>query len=350
MSSALAALSLRRALPRRFLILAIAIAAAIVATARPTGLGEGGALRREGAWAVLAITLLPFVVHRAACAIPRWRAGEIDWLAKSPAPRAAVIAAAACGIATGVIAVLVGIAAVAELSAWSAGGDRSDPQRRISSSRLEGPCVLDGREPARWTVERPRGARRARVELAYVPLDVFADVEMAVRDPRSGERRSTVARVTARTSIAVDAPADVDSAQIELELRRLGGGGIALLAEARVDWLGPAPSARLASLSLFAHAALAALAAAAIAFGLGSWMGPMLATGSTVSLALLGALVGPRAAALWPTMAFVEALDIAGRGVVPEAPGAATALASAAAAAAGLALAWLGTRRWRTGR
>jgi len=340
----LAALAFRRSVTRGFVLGALALAAVVVASQRAPTLDTGSAIAREGVWTVLILCLAPVLVRRAAATVGVWRSGEIDWLAKAPVARATVIVSAWLGTFAAALSVTGVIALAAELASPDAGAC----ERRVGTTPAPANLVLDGTAPARWIVDdRPTGEVRARVYLAFVPIAVAADVEFVARDLSTREERLARARIASRTTLEVAVPRG--NGPVELELRRVGAGGIVLLAEQRVDWLVTSSSARAASLATAAHVALAFAAWLAIALGLGAWMGGGIATASALALTLPGWLAengGLRSA--WPAADLAETLDLVGRGVIPDLPSGTAVLGSVLGTVVGLALALAGTRTWRS--
>lgn len=347
MSAPFARLAARRTLPRA-LVLATLISGLLAVTTLRTsqtpfesGL-DPGATARAGAWTLMAIALGPWLVFRAAATVARWRRGEIDWLASTPASRLQLMVSAWFGTFAASLAVVAVVATVAELTVPV---DRSTFALR---TRLETPerAVIDGSNTLRWSSAVPevRPGSKLRLQLAFVPIEVFADVEWSAT--RGSERTEVRQRVFSRCALDVDAPSG--SGEVTFELARVEGGGIVLFDEPGLAVLEPGASSRASSTALALHCALVLAAWSALALGFGAWMRPTIAFASLAALSFATFVIELDAlAAFLPWIELAKAFDSSSRGVVPAWPTWSAYGSTIALVATGLALACAGTRRWR---
>lgn len=319
------------------------------------------ALTLAGVWSALLVVAAPWLVLRAAAVVPRWRSGEVDWLASAPRTTLSLALSAAAGLGLALALVVVGAAAVAGLAARGAGGPGSAPELRLGRALSMPAAVLDGTAPLRLELEAGPRASEVRVRLFPVAggagatgggaARVRLTVTRAASDTGSGAGAGSYpdalawaeVRVAGRTELR--APLPPGSGPCTLELARLGEGPLVALAAGSAEALEPVRSPLAADLAL-AGRALATLASwCALALGLGAWIGRPLAALLTLSLALLGLTSG--GALPVAGTGLVRALALAGEGVVPPAVGAGELARAGLGIALGLALARAGLASWR---
>jgi len=347
-------LALRRTLTPTFALAAAAIlAAATQLRWAPEQLWNGGGAThvpgwaRQGLWTIGALTLLPVLVHKAASTIPRWRAGEVDWLAKSPANRGGILLSTWCGAALAAAVVVAMIALAAELAARS-----SEPALRLVS-RLPAPngALIDDDAHLNWSVgaRAARGGDLLRVGVVMIASQPSADVVVsALRRAGDGtvRRNDTHAHVVAACELEVAVPAG-DGA-LELELKREQPGAIVALDGGGVAWLTPIESARTISVDLAVNMWLATVAWLGLALGCGAWVSPLLALLTLLCVSLFSWIGASTVLdAWWPWGAVPDALDLSSRGISAGPPTIPRVLGALACVALGLLLARIDVATWR---
>lgn len=352
MNRHLASLALRRSLTPGFavtaaLVLALATRVPWAPSSEWSGAAQirAGAFAREGVWTVLMLALLVVLVHKASSTVPRWRRGEVDWLAKSPANRTGIVVATWLGQAFAALLIVAAIALAAELTARD-----TQPALRLMA-RIPGAdgALVDEHARLQWNVDLPPARAGDRLQVGVSMIANLPSAEVRFAAARRGSdgavhRRETNAHVTAATSIEVEVP-EGDGA-VELELSRTGA--IVALDGSGTTWLRPIGSASEISFDISAQVALAVLAWLALAFGCGAWVSPALATSTIVALALSTWVGGGSALdAWWPWSALPAAVGAAGRSVAPGMPTAAHVCGALACIALGLALARVNVATWR---
>ena len=347
MNAGFVRLHLRRALPLGFALAATALAVFIVGTETTAqdelALVSARALSRASTWSTLTLVLVPYLIWGAARTISAWREGEVDWIAKAPVSRLRLIASAWCGASLAAALVVAGCACAAEFAArGSASGER-----RVAVCDAPPNLILDDAQAQRWTIEAPARdeCSKLRLYITIVAIEPSAFVQVRARRANGG---ATIARKQFAAHGTLDIETPPGAGQVELEIARVEGGAIVMLARDRVDALLEGVDARQASLALAARITLALAAWLALALGLGAWLSAGIATWAALALTLPALLVDDNAAMAWlPWHGLGEALELCERGVVPEALGLAPLVGSASLVALGLALGVAGTRTWR---
>jgi hypothetical protein len=339
----LAQLAFWRAVPRGYWIAWFLVAAVTIATQRgalselPADVDAAGTVR-SGAWIALALCIVPWIVLRAASQVAGWRAKEVEWLAKSPESPVSIATSAFAGIlAAG--CVLIALSAVAVELATPAGNVKL---RRIGALEPDGLVGIHSeRTVYHWRLDVPESPPGAslRVHLAFVPTDAYADVEW--RAERAGHSNVATARVS--SSCTVDVALPTGPGPVQVELRRVGGGGLVLLDERNVDHLAPVASERFASVTVALKLACATAAWIALALGFGSTLAPWLATLALLATTIAFELLRIRE----PWGSLPEILELCSRGIVPEPPSLALLRPVAILVVCGIWLAGIGARRRR---
>ena len=328
MNLRLAELALRRHLPKAIVVV-LALAAVLLARASwappaewIAGADPGAverALTRQGIWTLLLLLAVPLLVARAAGIVGKWRRGEIDWIASSPASSIGVLLSTWAGGALASALAIAGIALAAELAAGaSPAGARVE--RRISSDRAllrEHGGALAGvsRELAR--LDPPPGSRLV-AKVVLVAGAPACDVRFALERRSAGARTAAnvaVRRISGRAKIEVEIPPGPGELALAIEaldpgaLVAFDGDGLALVT--------PVASERCASLALAARAWIACCAWIALALGAGAWVSG--ATAALFAFALTApAWLGEASARwdAWPWSGLPDALELAGEGLV----------------------------------
>ena len=362
MNAGLVLLALRRALApvvvlAWVVLLAVALrhdwaggSAALEATAGDAdaeGLARG--LGRAGAWIVIVLAVVPLLVARAARVVPTWRAGEGDWIGSRSLGRAAVAASMMLGSWAGAAAILLATFASIELCA----GPAIEPARAWLAIALPAARWIEPGAPLAVVLadpgERAPAGSRARVELAFAEASGSAS-EVVLRATRLGSgaessrERSTSARLAGRGAVEVELPPGPGDVRLEIAAPRAGSR--VLPSPGEIEIWAPCASDRSAGARILARLLAASLAWMGLALGLAAWM-----SAPSASLAVLAAWIaawlGDATPAWLPGGDLWSALDTVGSGRVPAAPDPGAHAVALACAALGLALAILGTRRWR---
>ena len=354
MNTGLVRLALRRSLAGGPWLVALAFVAWSASWAPSEALGGlltevdpervARALTRRGVWSALLLLAVPWAVSRAAAAIPRWRQGEIAWLASAPASRARIVASTALGQALAATGVVACIAFVAESAAARAAGAPLFARRAPEALRPIGALDLGSAllelpgQALSFEVDPPPEAAVVRVELVAVAGGNAARVRLALT--RGSARESAEIAVHGRAEVRCAIPEGSGSLGVALE--RLGPGPIAAVVGAEL--LERVRDERLAGVALATRALAALLAWQALAFGCGAWMRAELAAGLALALAL-SACVLPGASLAGAGLP--GALALAGEGLVPGRLGLTSALGTVLALLAGVGLAGAGLSDWR---
>jgi hypothetical protein len=353
---ALAALVARRVFERGTLVLMLALAVLLVARAEPSADAHAASelhaapavaagLARQACWIALLLSGSAVLAFSAARSAHAWCGPEAGWVLARRARGGALAAAALCGFALALLPLLAACFGSAELAAARA--QSSSPANGTAWQQLRelpGPqaLLLAGDAPLRWTIEDPRARipERARIRLCASagPGAPSTACELSAR--RAGAQTSTRARVHGRSWIELDVPPGAGA--LELVFQREAGASWIALGARTSALLAPIGSARAGSWRVAAHAGVALLALAALAFACGTRMNAGLALALCASVAL-PACFGERGWQWLPGAPLSDALAQLGQGVAPAWPGAAqcaqaAALVLAAALAAAAAL------------
>jgi hypothetical protein len=365
MNAGLCVLALRRALAPAVLVawallLAVVLgpgradagtidaASGAIAGSEPTAIARG--LAREGAWVAVLIGILPLLVVRAARLVPRWRAGEGDWLGSRALGRPAIAASTFVGTFAGAAGLLAATCAVIELSTGEAGSTL----RRSGSIPLPAAAWITPETPLVVTVPSSKAlarstpgdldkGTRARVELAFGDAAGSAAeiVLLARRSDREIVRR---ARLATHGTVEVELP--LGEGPLEIVITAPLAGSRAYLVTGEIELWTPEASERAGSRAVIARLLPAVLAWIALAFGLGAWMSAASATWAVVAAWTAIWLSDARPAWL-PGADLWEALDTVGAGRVPAHADVRSLGVALLFAFVGLCLVVLGTRRWR---
>ncbi|MBI5364588.1 MAG: hypothetical protein HZA53_15530 [Planctomycetes bacterium] len=308
--------------------------ARLVAASAP----EPAAAAREALWTLTALFLVPYCVVRAARTFSRWRAGELDFLAPRAAPRVGLAGATFLGHAAATVLVALLVALACE-----AGRARTPSWADAGTVALPRTGWITGAAPFRALLPEDASIAGARIELELVlgtgagpATEVVLRARRAGRGDWSSEARR---RVGTRDVVEVELPPGTGAVELELALVE-PAARVLLPADVARVWK-PATDARGASLALAAELVLLAVAASAVAFLLGAFLSPSIASAGVLALWLVPGILGVDGAWL-PGHGLFDALACAGRARVPAGPAAsacavagALALASIAAVAAG---------------
>ena len=335
MSAGLVRLSLWRVLPRSFWIGATALLL-VLAWRVPESVPEGletvlpalaDGHRRQTVWALALVLFLPLLVSRSAGLARTWRASDVDWFAPLPVARSRYVLSSSAALALAAFLAAGSTTLASEL--FAAG----TPARRVVRT-LEHPAFLavEGHGPLRWSQAdldlgacAPGSALLLRPTVA--PGSGPAVTVRATLEDAHGQRSSTEQRVFGRTRLLLPIPAGARGAA-SVTLERVGPGAVLALPRESIDLLLPSGGATRMGLELLLRLFLAFLAWNALACGLGAWMRPVYATGTTLALALPGGpqMVGANLAETWL---------LAGEGLAPPAIGTEELLVALALCAAG---------------
>jgi len=344
----LATLSARRVAPRSTWILLAATAGALLwgsNSESPAQIDARflAALQRRETWTTLGALLAALVVYRASTLSLDWRRRDSDAFSGAPRSRLDLALSMWTGAFGAALTLTLALAVFVEGRAVDAAPwDRELGRARVTSS--------DGPHDERRllaSLSTPRGARWIELDLGFLATEVSATLELTAR--RDGDIRRVTRLVSSRTRLRVAAPNG--DGEVELELRRSSGGGLVFLATDEVKFLGDAHSPRWASVVLALHASLAAAAWIALAFALGAYLPPLLASIAAFALATpswLGEHPAWSSASPWGSLP--GALEAAGRGAIPALPEASVVASTAVVVALSLALATRGLRTWRVTR
>jgi hypothetical protein len=310
---------------------------------------EAGALARgmarEGTWLAVALAILPLLVARAARIVPAWRAGEGDWIGSRAIGRPAVVLSTFLGTWAGAAVLLVASGAAIELRARGAGAGlaRAGAIALPAATWIEpgAPLAAIAPDPG----ERFRPGSRARVELAFGSRSgAVCDVVLTARRAGSGAERSARARLVSRGAVEVELPPGAGDLRLEIACPDPGSRAYAVSDEIEL-WV-PCASERAAGLRILARLLAASFAWIALALGLSAWI-----SAPSAALAVLAAWtiawLGDASPAWLPGGDLGSALATAGSGRVPPHADPRSLALALGLAALGLALAVLGTRRWR---
>ncbi len=301
-----------------------------------------GALSRQGVWAGAALLLLPLLVVHFAGTVHRWRRGEVDWLASSPARPLSILVATWSGALLAGTAALAAAALAAEATA---GADRGGVRLAgvVETPRV---TLAPGDSRASPLVRPPGPLPEGSVlaaELTAVAISEAVRVSLrASRPGAEGAGELVEAWLKRRTRLEVPAPTGPGEVQLDLEL----SGPVPHCALTRLELLTPTASERAAGAALFGRAWIALAAWLALALGLGAWTSP-----ATAGLAIAGswliAALRPEPIAWLPGADLARALGVVGDGVVPARIGWEPWLGAAVLALVGLGLARWNLHSWR---
>ncbi len=329
MNVRVAALALRRIAPW-WLALGLALLGALAASSAASSDSAGAALARQGVWTVLLLAATCALVPRTAALAERFSTQEFGWVGAQPESRTRWYFAALGGA----LAAALGASLLGFVLAESSARFDGPALREVALAAVPERAVLDGRAPARWSVDAPAG-ETLRVELLFVAIEPTAEIEW--RAERGGEVRSV--RATLARPQALELAVPPGDGPVRLTLERTGGGGLALLSGERLQRLVATGSYRGASLTIALHALLAWACWLGLALGLAPWLGARLASAASLVAPLAAWSLGDELAAdATPAGALVRALDVCGRGLVPSTPTTLELSVTLACVLAGLAL------------
>jgi hypothetical protein len=350
-NAALARLALRRALPGGAWLAGVAAAALVARAAwQPDALvaqalgaeGDAAALARAGAWTALLALYGAWLVGAAAALPARWRAGEVQWLARATAPTFARALSAWLGLAAAGALALGAIAVAGELAA------RRGPERPAHElvARFEAPdaALAPGAAPLRVALDLgdARAGDRLRVRLA----DLGGGPTARVRAALEGSGAHAEALLGAAGQLELELSPTPQPGLLTLE--HLEGEAVLVVAAGGIEIVRPLGTPAAPARRVAARAALALAAWLALALGLGAWMAPALAWLLSAGAALVCATSpGPWLRVL-PLARLPEALGRLGQGTTGPWPGADEVAAAVGLTLAGLGLAAAGLRRWRS--
>jgi len=308
---------------------------------------SAGELAASTAWIAGLVVASAFTVLFAARIPDRWFRQEGDWLGTSATSRSAIVSSSLAGTLAGVAALPVIIGLIAgPLERTPAADPASD------GSLLE-LVLLAG--PSRSLVLMP--GERFEQALPGKALPPEAQVRVRVAPALGAEGATTRGLIESASRAAERMVAR--RAWLEVEAPRSGGlvtvtnvgdGALAILGPDPVEVWSPSSALGGGHLRLAAQAALHLAFLAALAFGLGAWMGPGIA--GSLALALwLGARMAldstVAAEALPGGAALAAAIDAIAEGRSPQLVRPALALTAAGATLAGFALARASLGTWR---
>jgi len=305
-------------------------------------------LAREAAWRAGTVLLLPLAAWQGARIFARWRGGEGNYLAASPAAPSALVVSSLAGMLFGIGLLVVAGGAAVELAlglprgpalrlAWSRSA--SDPPRVEPGGRLEvrlaaPPLVGEGRVRA-----------RLRPTFGASPTTV---VDLSVR-PAEGDGTRAGAVLEGAPLVAptwLEVPAPPAAGALIWSLHDVGEGPLALEGEGTFEVWEPVRYELAAAGAMVPALWLALAAVAALAFGFAAWVTPPTAAAGS-GAALLATLSLP---AVSPAAGLGVAFEHLALGRVPALPPPAAWLACGAALGLSLLLARGGARGWGGGR
>ncbi|MCB9903337.1 MAG: hypothetical protein H6831_02930 [Planctomycetes bacterium] len=305
----LALLHLRRGL-RPWMFVALGALAALVLTSDPPRalVGESmpaGAWRRRELWSVALLVCWPAALLHAASLVPRWRAGELDWLAPRVSGLGRALAASWCGTLAAMLSAVLLVAALAEAT--------SGPAPALVDRGFRAGVELEAANPRssrRWSVELPATDPGSRLAVDVAPRVYRGPTVDALLTVERGDARTLwTGRVGRAQEVLLDLPPGEGPAVLTLECVSDGAALSAPQVGARL-W---ARAERLDGASgLFGRVALAAALSLALALGFGAWVSAasaLFAVGALWTVVWLGD-------APWPLPAsdLFAVLDDLGRG------------------------------------
>ena len=308
---------------------------------------SAGELAASTAWIAGLVVASAFTVLFAARIPDRWFQHEGDWLGTSGASRSSIVRAGLAGTVAGAAAlpVIIGLIAGSWGRAGAAGAASEEPLLELAM--LAGPSrsfvLMPGERFEQALPERtlPPGAR-VRVRVAPA-LGAEGPTTEALIESAGQTSELKVAR---QAWLEVQAP----SSGGPVAVTNIGSGALAVMGPDPVEVWRPSSALGDGHLRLGVQAALHLAFLAALAFGLGAWMGPGIAACLTLALWLGArmALASTGAADALPGGATLgAAIDAIAEGRSPQLVRPARALAAAGAALAGFALARASLGTWR---
>jgi hypothetical protein len=315
-------------------------AAALLSLLAVSDWGNGG-LARQGLWTAALLVFIPAWVSHAGGLLPRWRAGEGDWLGSRPVERGPALLAAWGGVC---LAGLVWMALAAGTVELAAGGSWRDTRRLAWTQPLAEYLHLDPGQGRRFELHPPPTGAGATLRIHVRPTVGGApttDLRLALA--RGGEGHEVERHLATRGWI--EAPVPAGDGPLWVQVDDLGAGALSI--QGRVELWRPTTAAALGSLGLWWRAVLLASALGALALGAAAWVGPLTATGLALCAPLAGWTFG--APDLVPGMDLPSALGLVGEGRVPAATGGAPVLVALVLVLVGLGLARPGLASWRHG-
>jgi hypothetical protein len=312
---------------------------------------SAGELAASTAWIAGLVVASAFTVLFAARIPDRWFRQEGDWLGTSATSRSAIVSTSLAGTLAGVSALPVIIGLIAGSL------DRTPAADSASGGSLLELVLVAG--PSRSLVLMP-GERfeQALPEKALPEKALPPEAQVRVRvAPALGAEGATTRALIESAGRAAERMV-ARRAWLEVEAPRSGGlvtvtnvgdGALAVLGPDPVEVWSPSSALAGGHLRLAAQAGLYLAFLAALAFGLGAWMGPGIA--GSLALALwLGARMAldstVAAEALPGGAALAAALDAIAEGRSPQLVPPALALTAAGATLAGFALARTSLGTW----
>ena len=300
-------------------------------------------LARQNLWTTALVLLSLAAPIHAAGLIPRWRAGEADWLGSRPVSRAPTLLVAwGGGAAASLVLLLLGAFAI-QLRC----GSPEAPARLIWAQDLEEVERLDGGDERSLRLDVPttKGGERLRVRvMPTVGGDPTTDLHLLVA--RDGGGTEATVRVATRTWVETEVPSG--STPLILQLVNVGTGSAAWLAPRSIELWAPVTSSWVLPLTSWWRAACLLLALTALSVGLSAWMRGATAAGAALCVFPAGHLLD---APSWvPGRGIVPLLESVGEGRIPDHGGWPGFVATLVTVAVGLALARPGLASWRHGR
>ena len=299
--------------------------------------GDGDPARQE-LWTALLLGLVPVAAIQASGILPRWRAGEGDWLGSRPVGRTTALAGSWAGSTSAGLLWLALGASLVELrtNAPSEGMRLAWSQDRAEVGRLE------PGQGARVELSAPPTRPGDRIRVRVRPtVGAAPTTNVRLAAARSGGGQEGTARVATRTWIEVPAP--VGDGPLLLQVDVVGEGAVAWLARDSVELWTPADGT--SSLALWWRGSLLVALLGALAVGASAWMRPGPAAGAALSIVPLGAVLGAPNA--WPGVGLYSALGVVGEGRIPSAGGPGLIFSALFITLVGIALARPGLASWR---
>lgn len=308
---------------------------------------SAGELASSTAWIAGLVVASAFTALFAARIPDRWFRQEGDWLGPSGASRSSIVRTSLAGALAGAAALSLVIGLIAgSVGRPTATGTASQDQL-LELAMIAGPSrslVLMPGE--RFEQSLPAGhlppQARVRVRVAPTLGAEGPTTEALLASPGQASEQ----KVARRTWLEVAAP----TSEGPVTVTNVGSGALAVLGPGPVEVWRPSRAMGGGHARLTGHAALHLAFLAALAFGLGAWMGPGIA--ASLALALwLGARM-----ALAPTVlaealpggaALAAAIDAVAEGRSPQVVRPAMVLVTAGAVLVGFALARGSLGTWR---
>jgi hypothetical protein len=362
MNAPLLRLSARRAAPLP--ALAVVVGVTLLAVVDPPGRAEivevsptfeevirgGRELAARTGWIAGLLVASALVALFAARVPDRWFRHEGDWLGVTGTSRSSIVRTCLAGILLGT----AGFPLVIGLVAGPLGGARGEPHgdHAARAPLLELESIAG---PSRSFVLMP--GERFEQEFPEGTTHADSRVRVRVAPALGGEGPTTLARVEAAGQVSEQLVARRAWLEVSpspgmrrVSITNIGTGALAVVGPDPVEAWRPSNASGAGHLRLAAHAGLYLVFLAALAFGLGAWMGPGIAATLAISLwlgARMALAATPMEGALPGGASLVAAIQAIAEGRSPQPLSTAPTIAAAGAVLTGFALARSSLGTWR---